>query len=168
MEPIMNCFDRWDVEHAGLFTFAQSPKHLHLYQKYGFWPRFLTAIMSKPARPGEGPLGWPKFSETPESEHAARLDACRELTAGFYPGLDVEREIRAVRTQSLGDTVLLWGEGRLDGFGVCHCGEGPKRGTRSAMSNSARYAWASLPSSCLIACLRRANDWRPSAGCGAW
>jgi hypothetical protein len=26
---------------------APSPKHLGLYQRFGFWPRFLTAIMAK-------------------------------------------------------------------------------------------------------------------------
>ena len=39
---------RWGTAHAGLFTFAHSQKHVGLYQKFGFWPRFLTAIMSKP------------------------------------------------------------------------------------------------------------------------
>lgn len=48
MDPIIERFDAWGVTHAGLFTFAQSPKHLGLYYKYGFRPRFLTAIMSKP------------------------------------------------------------------------------------------------------------------------
>ena len=36
------------VRHEGLFTFAHSPEHIALYQHFGFWPRFLTAIMSKP------------------------------------------------------------------------------------------------------------------------
>ena len=47
MEPIIDCFERWKLTHAGLYTFAHSPKHIGLYQRYGFWPRFLTAIMSK-------------------------------------------------------------------------------------------------------------------------
>jgi N-acetylglutamate synthase-like GNAT family acetyltransferase len=28
MEPIMDCFDKWKTRHAGLFTFAHSPKHV--------------------------------------------------------------------------------------------------------------------------------------------
>src|SRR5215831_6907003 len=48
MQPVMKCFERWKVTHAGLYTFAESPKHIALYQRYGFYPRFLTAIMSKP------------------------------------------------------------------------------------------------------------------------
>ncbi len=35
------------TQHAGLFTFAHSQKHVGLYQRFGFWPRFLTALMSK-------------------------------------------------------------------------------------------------------------------------
>lgn len=55
MEPIMDLFSRWGTTHAGLFTFAQSQKHVGLYQRFGFWPRFLTAIMSKPVKQTDGP-----------------------------------------------------------------------------------------------------------------
>ena len=48
LEPTMAMIDSWGVRFAGLFTFAASAKHVALYQKYGFWPRFLTAIMSRP------------------------------------------------------------------------------------------------------------------------
>ena len=47
MEPVMDCFETWGNSHLGLFTFSHSPKHLELYRRYGFWPRFLTAIMRK-------------------------------------------------------------------------------------------------------------------------
>ena len=46
MEPVMECFARWETRHAGLFTFAHSPKHVGFYRKFGFWPGFLTAMMS--------------------------------------------------------------------------------------------------------------------------
>ena len=36
MEPIMARLHAWGVQHVGLFTFAHSPKHIGLYQKYGF------------------------------------------------------------------------------------------------------------------------------------
>src|SRR5438874_3155599 len=42
----MTFFDRWGVTHAGLFTFPQSPKHLSLYESYGFLPRFLTPVLA--------------------------------------------------------------------------------------------------------------------------
>ena len=47
MEATVALFDRWGTLHAGLFTFAHSPKHHGLYQKFGFWPRFLTPVMTK-------------------------------------------------------------------------------------------------------------------------
>lgn len=31
LEPVLGAFTRWDVQQAGLFTFADSPKHLGLY-----------------------------------------------------------------------------------------------------------------------------------------
>src|SRR5258705_11262622 len=45
----MEQFDTWETRHVGLFTFSHSPKHIALYQKYGFYARFLTAIMSAKA-----------------------------------------------------------------------------------------------------------------------
>ena len=55
MEPIIELFAKRNVRQAGLYTFAQSKKHVGLYQKFGFWPRFLTAILSRPVdeRPRE-------------------------------------------------------------------------------------------------------------------
>src|SRR5262249_22461416 len=48
LEPVMGLFDHWGTKHAGLYTFSNSPKHIALYQKFGFWPRFLTMIMARP------------------------------------------------------------------------------------------------------------------------
>ena len=48
MEPVVARFDAWGNTFAGLCTFPNSPKHIGLYQKFGFWPRFLTANMSMP------------------------------------------------------------------------------------------------------------------------
>jgi predicted N-acetyltransferase YhbS len=72
--PTMELLNEWGVSHAALFTFAQSPKHLGLYQKFGFWPRFLTVIMSKPPQPGGNPGGWSKFSDVPDAEKGRCLD----------------------------------------------------------------------------------------------
>lgn len=129
IEPIMELFSEWGIKHAGLFTDAHSPKHIGLYQKFGFWPRFLTAIMSKPVQPTEHVSQWSRYSEVPEREQGECLSACRELTDVIYEGLDVEREIRAVYIQGLGDTVLLWDDARLIGFAVCHCGPGSEAGS---------------------------------------
>jgi predicted N-acetyltransferase YhbS len=87
MEPVMECFDRWQTKHAGLFTFAHSPKHIGLYQRFGFYPRFLTAIMSKPVAPTRRGALWTKFSDGSPRERDEILGACRKLTGAIYDGL---------------------------------------------------------------------------------
>jgi GNAT superfamily N-acetyltransferase len=129
MEPVMGLFDKWGTKHAGLFTFAHSQKHVGLYQKFGFWPRFLTAIMSKPVEHTKGEPRWTRFSEVPSGERDRVLSACRELTGAIYEGLDIGHEIRAVAAQGLGDTVLLWDDGGLAGLTVCHTGPRTEAGS---------------------------------------
>jgi GNAT superfamily N-acetyltransferase len=127
--PTMELFNQWGVTHAGLFTFAESAKHVNLYQKFGFWPRFLTALMERPAAENSGSAAWTRFGELSESEKPKCLQACEELTNSIYEGLDVGREIRAVDNQHLGDTVLTWDGSRLAGFAVCHSGAGTEAGS---------------------------------------
>ncbi|HWF14056.1 MAG TPA: GNAT family N-acetyltransferase [Candidatus Acidoferrales bacterium] len=131
LAPTMNLFDAWGVTHAGLFTFASSTKHVNLYQKFGFWPRFLTSLMSLPIdeNPSAGRRKWLRFSDLSESEKEECLQACRELTNSIYEGLEVDREIRAVDSQTLGDTVLTWDSGKLAGFAVCHVGAKTEAGS---------------------------------------
>jgi GNAT superfamily N-acetyltransferase len=125
MEPIMEKFSEWGIKHAGLFTFPQSPKHIHLYEKFGFFARSLTPIMSKAVDPHTSPVAhWSTYSQLKESEREEYVGACRELTNAIYEGLDVQREMQAVQQQQLGDTVLLLDERHLVGFAVCHCGAG--------------------------------------------
>jgi predicted N-acetyltransferase YhbS len=131
MTPVMECFEKWKITQAGLFTFSESPKHIALYQKFGFWPRFLTALMTKEVQspPTDAPEAhWSKFSKSPRTEHDAIVQACFRLTDSLYPGLDLEREIRAVQTLGVGDTVLLWNDKELAGFAVCHCGRHTEAG----------------------------------------
>lgn len=126
VEAVMARFDEWGTQHAGLFTFAQSAKHVGLYQKYGYWPRFLTAIMSAPVRHDQTKsVRWSRYSDLTEVQKAECLKSCRELTGALYDGLDLGAEIEAVETQELGETVLLGDVERgesLDGFAVCHHG----------------------------------------------
>lgn len=131
MEPIMECFAKWGTKQMGLFTFAHSQKHVGLYQRFGFWPQFLTAIMSKPVGQAEYEPEWTKFSEVQESERKEILLLCRELTDTLYEGLEVGLEVLSVATQKLGDTVLLWDKGRLIGLAVCHCGPDTEAGSET-------------------------------------
>jgi GNAT superfamily N-acetyltransferase len=151
MEPTMQLFSKWNIKVAGLFTFANSPKHIHLYQKFDFWPRFLTAIVSKEVTKlgnnGASNLKWSKYSEE-VSEHTYKdekhlLEECSKLTNSIYEGLNLETEIRSVKKQSLGDTILLWRQkghddsnyndedSSLIGLAVCHCDAGSEAGSNT-------------------------------------
>jgi N-acetylglutamate synthase-like GNAT family acetyltransferase len=129
MEPIMNLFDEWETKHAGLFTFAHSAKHVGLYHKFGFCPRFLTPIMSKVVKSAKSEAQWTKFFTISPDEQTEALRNCRELTDAIYEGLNVENEIRAVANQNLGDTILLRDNSKLAGFAVCHTGAGTEAGS---------------------------------------
>lgn len=124
--PTMDLLEQWGVREAGLFTFAHSPKHIGLYQKFGFWPRFLTAVMSKGVTGREASSI--KYSALNAGEQDQALSACRKLTGSIYEGLDLTCEIRSVKDQNLGETVLVWGGDLLDAFAVCHGGEGTEAG----------------------------------------
>ncbi len=124
LDRTLEMFSEWGVRETGLFTFAHSTKHVGLYYKFGYWPWFLTAIMSKPVSAHDTPVQ--KFSSMKNQDEV--LSACRQLTGTIYKGLDVTLEIRAAADQSLGETLLLWGGNALDALAVCHCGEGSEAG----------------------------------------
>ncbi len=129
MERTMEFFSQWGNQHVGLFSPADSPKHLELYQKFGFWPRFLTAIMAKPVKSLGSKGQWSRYSEVLEGEKPRCLEACREVAGSLFKGLDLSGEISSVATQELGDTLLLWEGSRLLGFAVCHWGSGTEAGS---------------------------------------
>ncbi len=129
IEPAMECLQHWNIKQAGFFTRSDSPLHLNLYQKFGFYPRFLTAIMSKPVRPAQQLLQGLRYSELPEDKQRECLRCSRELTNILYDGLDLEREIRVVEKQGLGDTIFLWDDKSLMGFAVCHYGKDTEAGS---------------------------------------
>ncbi len=124
MAAVVELFERWQVKQAALFTFPHSPKHIGLYQKFGFWPQYLTPLLEKAPVPGRRGRPGRTFGELAEHERPAALATCRDLTDGIFPGLDLAHEIRATDTQGLGDTLLLEGPDGLAGFAVCHLGAG--------------------------------------------
>lgn len=129
MDATMELFGRWGTRQLALFTFPHSPKHLALYQRYGFWPQRLTAVLAKPAGSppaGEGPA---TFCELGPEARAACLARCRAVAEANFPGLDLTAEVRSVADQSLGDTVLLRDGGEIVGFAVCHAGPGSEAGS---------------------------------------
>jgi GNAT superfamily N-acetyltransferase len=122
-------FAAWGVRHAGLFTFAQSAKHVGLYGKLGFHPRFLTAIMAAPATAQTTTTAASCYAALPERQRQEAENASRELAEELYAGLDLRGEIRTVAARGLGDTALLWDQdSRLAGFAVCHWGPASEAG----------------------------------------
>ena len=125
MVPVMDLFDSWDVRLAGLHTMGHSAKHVGLYQRYGFWPQYLTAIMSKPVlATGAATVTAARLSLVPEHERNDVLADCASITDAIFEGLDVRAEISAVFVQQLGDTLLVMEQDKVAGFAVCHCGAG--------------------------------------------
>lgn len=152
LELTMKLFDRWNTKYAGLFTYANSLKHIDLYQKFNFWPYFLTVIMSKDMihnYNNKSSLKWSKFSKLfdkkeiddtnqYQQKQTKFLNVCRRLTNTIYNGLDLSIEILSVYKQELGDTILLWQKHENDndniniiptGLAVCHVGPGSEAGS---------------------------------------
>lgn len=129
--PTMEKLRGWKGRHAGLYTFANSPKHMALYQKFGFWPRDLVANVIKPVD-GVAPQMPPdtsRFNDAKIEDRPPLLAACREVSNANFEGLDVSREIRAVAEQKLGNTILVWDGAALAAFAVCHTGPRSEAGT---------------------------------------
>jgi len=132
----MKVFERWGVQHTGLFTFAHSPKHVGLYQKFGYWPGYLTAIMKgTPAAPSRKPAKGTKspvlLSSLTRSKREQAITACARLTNKFKRGLDLGDEMRAVLVQQIGEVILIEGRSSLDAFAVCMHGAGSEGGEKT-------------------------------------
>jgi predicted N-acetyltransferase YhbS len=120
MAPIVDTFAAWQLRLAGLFTFPDSTKHVGLYQRFGFFPKCLTIVLSRPPSPvTDGELS--TVGVTPDE---ADLAGCRDVAERVFRGLDLTSTIRHLATHRLGDTVLLRERSTIVGFAVCYCGPG--------------------------------------------
>ncbi len=129
LEATMKIFDGWGLRHSGLFTFPQSTKHVGLYQKFGYWPRYLTAVMT---RVPEAKKATPALlSVLKKTQREQAIQACAKLTHRIDKGLDMSGEIRAVLAQRTGDVVLSYTRSTLDGFAVCLNGPGSEGGEKT-------------------------------------
>ena len=126
MAPAVDRFAGWGTTLAALFTFPHSAKHHGLYQKFGFWPRYLTPLMSKPVAPAPDAV-WTGYNGA-GGDQEALLAGCRALTDALYEGLDLSLEIRAAAAQGLGETALICDGSQVVGMAVCNCGPGSEAG----------------------------------------
>ena len=129
LEATMAVFDKWAVRHTGLYTFPHSAKHVGLYQKFGYWPRYLTAIMTRTPE-GQAAAAPELLSALNKPRRAEVIQACAKLTHKIDKGLDLTAEIRAVLAQRTGDVVLTYSRGTLDAFAVCMNGPGSEGGEK--------------------------------------
>jgi GNAT superfamily N-acetyltransferase len=131
MEATERIFKNWGVTRSGLFTFAESPKHLGLYHKFGYYPRFLSILMSWEAAEIEGGLknfSYIKFSSEGTAEKRKYLDECHDLTKGLYSGLDLSSEIKMVDDQKLGETLILLDGSSVSAFAILQSGQHTEAG----------------------------------------
>ncbi|HEY6991627.1 MAG TPA: GNAT family N-acetyltransferase [Bryobacteraceae bacterium] len=136
LEATLAIFARWDVRQTGLFTFAHSAKHVGLYQKFGYWPQYLTALMTRilednsraQTKSGDSMR---LLSELSTNEREQAIVACSRLTHSIEKGLDLSGEIEAALAQRGGDVVLTYTQGVLDAFAVCLNGPGTEGGEKT-------------------------------------
>lgn len=128
LEGTLKILETWGVRHSGLFTFAQSAKHVGLYQKFGYWPQHLTAILTREPKPGlAAPL---LLSGLTKAAREEAIEGCRKITDRISKGLDLSSEIRSVLAQGIGDIVLSSRRGEPEGFAVCMNGAGSEGGAK--------------------------------------
>ena len=124
LEPVHDLIDEWDASLAGLFTFAHSPKHVGLYQQFGYWPQHLNAIVTRESAPAPPREDVSLFGALSSSERTRLLADAAALTSRVHDGLDLTSEVTAVTDLGVGDTVLLRRDGELVGLAVCYNGAG--------------------------------------------
>ena len=95
IEPVVECFNTWNIQQAGFLTFPNSPKHHALYQKFGFWQRFLTAIMAKTVQQFQLVAQVIRYSQMDREQRSSILKESFSLTDNIYAGLDLSPEIIA-------------------------------------------------------------------------
>ena len=160
IEPCLKAIDRWGCTASGLFTDGSSPRHLRLYQEFGFWPRQLTIVMSRPCSAGSDDLqGYQNLSDTPEAvDHIVGLAA--DATNRLYPGLDLGVELRSVLALGHGDVVYRRHDDQLD-FALCHFGPGSEGSSQALLVKFAQVGrGADSPTrfdALLAACMARAR-----------
>jgi ribosomal protein S18 acetylase RimI-like enzyme len=130
MQAVQDFFEENKTVLQGCVTYPNSAKHLALYHKFGYRPKALVAIMSRPLerrdgrpsapRPPKGPLTVRRFSALEETKKKAALGRFHRITNAICRGMDVSKEVEIVDGLALGDTLLLERGRDLVGFAIYH------------------------------------------------
>ncbi len=141
MRAAERMIDRRGFRHACLFTHPQSPGHIRLYQRHGFWPGALHAVLSRPvaATDRDADAGAARFGALAAGARRTAVAGARGVAGAVFRGLDLTREIAGVAAQGLGDTLVLRDGGKVAGFAICHFGWGSE-----ARANSLYVKFAAM------------------------
>src|SRR5438876_548228 len=132
MRAVQEFFDENKATLHGGVTYPTSAKHLALFHKFGYKPKSLVAVMSRPldrggARPAlpkpplaKGALTVRRFSTLEETKKKAALARFHRITNGVCRGLELAKEVEIVDGLALGDTLLLERGAELVGFAIYH------------------------------------------------
>ncbi len=132
-------FDLWKCTASGLFTNPSSPRHIRLYQEFGFWPRALTLVMSrKPDRIGKASPAYTTMSRA-SSPRATIIEAIARTTERTYAGMDLSCEIERMLDAGHGDVFYRSYPDGVD-FALCHYGLGSEGGPRMMLVKYAQVA----------------------------
>jgi GNAT superfamily N-acetyltransferase len=123
LEATMPIYDRWQCRAAALYTFPNSLAHVGLYQSYGFWPRSLTAVMTRPVT-APSPVPEALSLSARGADRNDAIASCAAITDAFFPGLDLRDEIATVIGLRGSDAIVLTQGSRVVGFAIVHCGAG--------------------------------------------
>jgi GNAT superfamily N-acetyltransferase len=132
LESTMVVFEKWGLRHTALCTFPHSPKHIALYQKFGYWPQYLTPVMTRipEGASGNGSGAPSLLSAQSGSQREVTIRACGRLTHQIEEGLDLGDEIRSVLKLRIGEVMLIFSRRILDGFAICMHGPGSEGGEK--------------------------------------
>jgi N-acetylglutamate synthase-like GNAT family acetyltransferase len=128
-------FDKAKLPRTALFTFPHSAKHVGLYNKFGYWPQRLTALMhyTPSVETGPAPASGARSAFLSIQTRAAReeaISACRKLANRVDKGLDLTEEIRSLLKQRIGEVILTYTRNTLDGFAIACHGPGSEGGSQ--------------------------------------
>jgi hypothetical protein len=106
-----------------------------LYQKFGYWPGYLTALMSLSpqagAPAGNGSSNAVHLTTLNKNEREDAIAACAKLTNAIARGLDLTGEFRTLLKQKAGEVVLTYTRNALEGFAICLHGAGSEGGAKT-------------------------------------
>ncbi|PWT98876.1 MAG: hypothetical protein C5B53_06135 [Candidatus Melainabacteria bacterium] len=132
LQTAIDYFHSQGIAKIGLTTFPDSPKHVGMYHKLGFYPRNLIAMMVKQIdkeMESKNPPPFRKFSELTSDEMEGAFKSFTMITDTIYEGMHFCRQVGVVGGLGIGETLMIDDGTSLVGFALCHFGDGAETET---------------------------------------